>query len=112
MRYTVETVIRAGSLDRRITLERESSTVTPSGGVMKAWTPLATVSAELVRRKADEIPTGFGEAENGTVQFRIRYFPGLTTADRIAYDGKFFGIKEITEIGRRRGLEIRAVANK
>lgn len=102
--------MRAGKLDRSITIERKSETVSDSGSAFTAWTNIATARAEIVRQSADEYLTGFGEAETGTVIFRIRYLGGITTADRIIFDGTAYNIKEIAEIGRRRGLELRAVA--
>jgi SPP1 family predicted phage head-tail adaptor len=102
--------MRAGKLDRTITLERKSETVSDSGAIVPAWTNIATVRAQIVTQSAVEFLTGFGEAESGTIVFRIRYLPGITTADRVSYAGQAYNIKEITEIGRRRGLELRAVA--
>lgn len=100
----------AGKLDRTITIQRLTETVSPSGSVVTAWTTIATVRAEIVTQSASEFLTGFGEAENGTIVFRVRYLPGITTADRVLYNGVPHDLKEITEIGRRRGLELRAVA--
>jgi len=102
--------MRAGKLDRSIDLERLTETVQPSGAVVTTWAKIATVRAEIVQQSATEFLTGFGEAENGTVVFRVRYVPDLTTADRVAYAGAIYDLKEIKEIGRRRGLELRAVA--
>ncbi|OQM74710.1 phage head closure protein [Manganibacter manganicus] len=102
--------MRAGKLDRTISIERLTETVTPSGSVVTAWTNLATVRAEIVTQSASEFLTGFGEAEAGTIVFRIRYLAGITTADRVSYTGQAYDLKEVTEIGRRRGLELRAVA--
>lgn len=102
--------MRAGKLDRSIAIERISETVADSGSVVTAWTNVATVRAQIVQQSASEFLTGFGEAENGTVIFRIRYLAGITTGDRITYEGTAYNIKEIAEIGRRRGLELRAVA--
>lgn len=101
--------MRAGKLDRQITLERHSETVGASGAVSETWTPVATVRAELVQQSADEYLTGMGEAENGTVVFRIRYLAGLTTADHVTFEGAAYDLKEITEIGRRRAMELRAL---
>lgn len=102
--------MRAGKLDRIITIERLTETVSPSGSVVTAWTNIATVRAEIVTQSAAEFLTGFGEAENGTIVFRVRYLPSITTADRVLYNGVAHDLKEVTEIGRRRGLELRAVA--
>lgn len=102
--------MRAGKLDRTITIERLTETVTPTGAVITAWTNLATVRAEIVTQSASEFLTGFGEAEAGTIVFRIRYLAGITTADRVSCAGQVYDLKEVAEIGRRRGLELRAVA--
>lgn len=102
--------MRAGKLDRTITIERKTEAVADSGAVVNVWTTIATVRAEIVTASADEFLTGFGEAESGTIVFRIRYLADITTADRVSYAGKIHDLKDITEIGRRRGLELRAVA--
>ena len=104
--------MRAGKLDRMITIERKAETVTASGAVAATWIDIATVRAEVVQQTATEFLTGFGESENGTVIFRIRYLPGISTTDRVHFDGTLYDLKEITEIGRRRGLELRAVATR
>ncbi|MDF1600163.1 phage head closure protein [Mesorhizobium sp. YIM 152430] len=102
--------MRAGKLDRIITIERKTETVSDSGSVVAAWTEIATTHAEIMRRSFDEMAMGFGEVEAGTTVFRVRWREGITTADRIMFDGIAHDIKEIGEIGRRRALEIRAVA--
>lgn len=105
-------MLNIGSMDRRITIERETETVKPSGSVVKAWAPIATVWAEVLQQSASEFFTGYGEAETGTVIFRVRYRPGITTAYRVTYEGTAYGIKEIKEVGRRDALELRGEALK
>lgn len=105
-------MLNIGMMNRRITIERETETVKPSGSVVKTWTPVATVRAEVLQQTASEFFTGFGEAETGTVIFRVRYRPGITTADRVTYEGTAYGIKEIKDIGRRHALELRGEALK
>lgn len=100
-------MIKAGKLDRQITITREAETVATSGAVSKAWAPVATIRAELVQRSADEYLAGFGEADAGGVVFRIRYLAGITTADRVSFDGVTYDIDEVAELGRRRSLELR-----
>lgn len=100
-------MLNLGNMDRRITIERETETVKPSGGVVKVWTPVATVWAEVLQQTTSEFFTGYGEAETGTVIFRVRYRPGIATADRVTYAGTAYGIKEIKELGRRDALELR-----
>lgn len=102
--------MEAGKLDRLITIERSTKTVQPAGTLTTEWGVIASPRAQLVRVADSEFATGFGEATAGEIVFRIRWRDGITTADRITYGGKRYDIKEIAEIGRRRGLELRAVA--
>ncbi|MEQ8400519.1 MAG: phage head closure protein [Silicimonas sp.] len=102
-------MLRAGKLDRQITIERETETVAPSGAVSKTWATVATVRAELVQQSADEFLAGFGEAEGGSVIFRIRYLAGITTADRVSYAGEAYDVDRIKAVGRRRALELKCV---
>lgn len=101
--------MRAGRLSRTITLQRcNGETKSSTGAVTLSWVNLATsLRAERIDATADETPRTFGEAENITVTFRIRYVGNLTTADRVLYEGTPYNLVGITEIGRRRGLELR-----
>ncbi len=68
-------MINAGKMDRRITIERQTETVKPSGDVVKAWATVTVVWAEIIQQSATEFFTGFGEAETGSIIFRIRHMP-------------------------------------
>lgn len=102
--------MRAGKLDRTIIIERLTKTLNENRMPVFAWTNFATVRAEILQQSANEFLTGFGEAEAGAIIFRIRYLSGITTADRVTYAGTVYDLQEIKEIGRRRGLELRAIA--
>lgn len=102
--------MQAGKLAHKITLQRETETIAATGSPVKVWTTIGTVRAEVVQMTSTEFLTGYGQAENGTIIFRIRYRPGITTADRVRYAGQVYDLKEVTEIGRKRGLELRGVS--
>lgn len=102
--------MRAGALQHKIELQREVETVTPAGHVKKTWQTYATGKAELRQASISEYLTSFGETDAGAGVFLIRYLPGVSTSDRIVHGGRVWNIKAIAEIGRRRGLELRAVA--
>ncbi|GEO19321.1 head-tail adaptor protein [Microvirga aerophila] len=53
-----------------------------------------------------------GVAAESIMIFRVRFMEGIPPADRIAFDGHEHDVKETWEIGRRRGLEIRATSRK
>ena len=103
-------MLNAGQMNRRIVIERLTETVTVSGDVSQSWAPVATVWAEVLQQTASEFFTGYGKAETGTVIFRVRYLPGISTADRVSYNGTAYGLSEIKEIGRRMALELRGEA--
>jgi head-tail adaptor len=102
--------MRAGQLKHVISIARLTTTLNENRSPASTWTEIYTVRAEIVQQSATEFLTGFGEAESGIIIFRIRYLPGITTTDRVTLSGNVYDLKEIKEIGRRRGLELRAVA--
>ena len=102
--------MRSAKLDRIITIERLTETVAASGAVSASYSPLATVRAELVQQLALEAQSPLAEATSATVIFRIRYLPGITMADRINYSGMTYALKAVTEIGRRREIELKVVS--
>jgi SPP1 family predicted phage head-tail adaptor len=99
--------MRAGRLDRTIRIQRLTREIGDAGTVAESWTDLATVRAELLTPVTTEAATGYGEADDATVGFRIRYLADLTTADRVAAGEVVFNIVAIEESGRRRSLELR-----
>lgn len=101
--------MRSGNLDRTIVLEAYTQTgVNEYNEPILTWTTLATVRAQLIQAKTDEFLAGSsGVIDRQIVAFRIRWLSGLTAEHRVSYDSKVYDIKELTEIGRRRGLELR-----
>ena len=63
-----------------------------------------------MQASTSEFLAAYGASPEEAVIFRTRYLDDLTTADRVVYEGRNHDIREIKEIGRRRGLEIRTVA--
>jgi len=101
--------MRAGSLDRTITIQRATVTVQDDGTPAHSWAPLATVRAQLIQAATDEFIRDFGASSEATYVFRIRWLDGIKLADRVSYAGRIFDIKEIKELGRREGLELRCL---
>jgi SPP1 family predicted phage head-tail adaptor len=103
--------MRAGKLDKVIVLERATTAVDDYGTPVEAWTEFATVRAQLIQSTTEEFMQTFGMATQTAVVFRIRYLDGITLADRVRHDGRIFDLKEVKELGRREGLELRCVAH-
>ena len=102
--------MRAGKLDRTIRIDTYSAGVPDDyGTVTETWTALATLRAQLVQASTEEFIRAYGASDETVIIFRTRWLAGVTNADRVHYEGEFFNIKEVKEIGRRKGLELRAV---
>lgn len=104
--------MKAGRLDRRITIERMAETVNEFGTLVTSWTPVGTVAAQRVDQSTDEFMRSFGEEASTVVVFRVRYRAGVLMTDRVSYEGRTFDLIELKEIGRREGLELRCEASR
>ncbi len=103
-------MIQSGKLQHRIELQRVTETLGPGRQPVQSWATYATGKAELRQAGLSEFLTSYGEGTSNTAVFLIRWIPGVSVSDRIIHGGKVWNIVAIAEIGRRRGLELRAVA--
>lgn len=101
--------MRSGRLSRVITLQRASAAINDAGTPLEIWGTLATLRAEVEPVSAEEFIRGFGATTETLVIFRTRYLDGVTTADRVLFDGRTFNLREVVDAGRRGGLELRGV---
>lgn len=102
--------MRPGTMDRRVTLERFTSVEDEYGDEIKTWAPLATVWAEVRQQGGKEFLAADTINAVRRVVFFLRWIPGLTVLDRVAYDGRHHDIEEVREIGRRDGVELHCEA--
>ncbi|OCJ38031.1 phage head closure protein [Agrobacterium tumefaciens] len=98
--------MRAGKLDRSITIQSFTNTVNEYGTPIETWTDVATLRAQLIQSSTEEFLTN-GASDTTSVIFRTRYFASVTTSSQIIYEGETFNVREVKEIGRRVGLELR-----
>lgn len=99
--------MRAGRLDRQITIQSFSNTVSADGTPVETWTMLATVRAQIIEASTEEYQRAYGEGGNTAIIVRIRWLDGVTIRHRALYEGRNLNVREVKEIGRRRGLELR-----
>ena len=105
--------MRAGSLDRRITFQKNTPAQSSSGFPVESWADQFTVWAGLTwqrNRSAERFrdPQIAGES---AVVFRVRWSAdtrAITSEWRVRYDGRTYDIIDLRELGRREGLEIEA----
>lgn len=102
--------MKAGLLDRIITVERVTTTVDDYGTPVEGWTTVATIRAQRVKLTTEEFLRAFGSTSEAIAVFRIRHMDGLTLADRITCEGQSYDLKAVEPLGRREGLELRCIA--
>ena len=101
--------MRAGKLDRQITIQFPAVSRDALGGQVLSWSDFATVWAkvDLVPSKQTEAFTAAQMVANSEVLFSIRYLAGISATFRVLYEGEAFDITGVIEVGRKRGVEIR-----
>lgn len=99
----------AGRLDRKITLRSVSETVNAFGEPEEGFSDLVTIPAGVKEQTGKELFTSGGEQAQKRVIFTIRYRTDVTESMRIRYNSEDYDIESISEIQRRRGLQILAV---
>ena len=102
--------MRAGQLDRRIVIERNTPATDSLGEPIDSWATLATVWAEVREPRGREFFAGEQRVAEIDTVFIIRHRTDVTPRDRINYNANLYDIQFIGEIGRRVGLEIMAKA--
>ena len=99
--------MRAGDLIETITIERCSTSLDANRAPVETWAPLATVRAGIVTASTEEFVRGRGASSETSIVFRIRFVDDLSLADRVIYYGDAYNLKDMRELGRARGLDIR-----
>ncbi|WP_276118382.1 phage head closure protein [Pararhizobium qamdonense] len=102
--------MRAGKLDKTITIDRAATTVDEYGAPTEGWTTITTVRAQLIQSTTEEFIQSFGSSSKVAVIFRIRHRDGIAVSDRLTHSGQAYDLKEIKELGRRDGLDLRCTA--
>lgn len=102
--------MKAGALDRRVTIERATVIQDPYGEEIETWAPLATVSAQVVQQSGREFLAAEAMQAEVRVLFRLRWIEGIQETDRVSYGDRMHNIQEVKELGRREGLELMTVA--
>lgn len=103
--------MRTGKLDRVIRIDTYSAGVPDEyGTVQPGYVELATMRAQIIQASTEEFQRAYGASGETAIIFRTHFVEGVSTNDRIVYEGANFNVKEVKEIGRRAGLELRCIA--
>ena len=106
-------MLAAGSLDRRVRLERATSQANAFNEPVQTWTPIATVWASKKDVSDRERLASAQVGASLTTRFQIRWsslVADLNSKDRLVCEGRTYEIAAVRELGRREGLEISATA--
>lgn len=102
--------MRAGSLDRRLTILRRTLARNDYGEQVEEYDTLDTVWASKLDTTGRELFAAKGTIGENSTRFRIRYRSDLVLTDRLSYNDTEYDITQISELGRKDGLELVAVA--
>lgn len=103
--------MRAGDMDRRITIQERHETESPSGAPIITWEDVATVWAEVQQQGGREFFAAVQVVSERRVVFRLRWLDGITVLHRVIYEDREHDIAEVRELGRRAGLELHTTAS-
>ena len=99
-----------GGLDRRIVVEKNTSTANDYGELVAGWAVFCTVWAAIERRPyARETSSGEQIVSFQSVTFKVRYSSTTNRIEpsyRILYSGKYYDILGVQELGRQDQLRI------
>ena len=99
-----------GALDRRVILQQPTSTVNDYGERTVAWSTYATVWASIERKPSASQQTSAEQVVSfQSVTFMIRNSSQvalLSPSYRISYDGKYYEILGVQELGRNEQLRV------
>ena len=91
-------------LRQRITIQQQSQTPDTGGGFSRSWGNVATVWAEVIPISGREVLANQQLQGQVTHRITIRYRSGVTTAMRVAYEGRVFNIRSVLNIRERDDL--------
>lgn len=102
--------MRAGKLDNSVTLRTVAYVDDGYGNSVPSETDFATLRAQVIEESTDEFIRTYGASTERLRIFRTRYVEGVELSMTVHHEGRPYNLKQIKQIGRRRGLELRCVA--
>ena len=105
--------MRAGQLDRRVTLLKRSISRDSFGEAVEAFVDLDTVWARVIHDRSGELSrqNDAQRQAQSVVTFRVRWRGDIDRTMRVRWEGAEYDITNIMEVGRRAGLDLQATAS-
>lgn len=115
--------MRAGDLDRRVTIQSRVETQDEFGQPIITWPTVGTFWAQVQQQSGREFFAAQQTVSERRTVFRLRWLEGVTVTHRVLYpaegDGSpppepeanaIYNINEVRELGRGEGLELHCTA--
>lgn len=90
-------MIEAGRLNKRVTLERATSTTNEYGEHVETWQPVGTVWAGIEPVSGREVELAKSFSASVSHKVTIRYQPGLDSTVRVNYGGRVFSVDAVLD---------------
>ena len=90
--------MKAGQLDQRVTVERNTTTTDGWGGVVTTWAPLFTCWAAVEPLVGREYIAAQALQSEVTARIRMRFRPWMTAQDRVIHNGTTYGIESLIDV--------------
>ncbi|WP_035061023.1 phage head closure protein [Andreprevotia chitinilytica] len=99
--------MRAGKLNKRITLQRRSAGKDEYGAPLNRWESLTPIWADIRFTSGKEAIAAGAEASTAAASIRIRYRTGITAAMRVVYGTMILNIKAVLpDLARKEYLDL------
>lgn len=103
-------MIGAGEYRHTVTVERPNANRATSGAYIATWVTFATIRCRIWPGKGNEASESRRETGTTNTRFFCRYITGITGDMRLSFNGRYYDIVNICNIGEmNRELEIAAV---
>lgn len=90
-----------GELHHKVQIQAADVTTDDDGSIIETWRTIATVWANPNPTSGGERWKDAALATSNLFIFKMRYFRGLTTKNRILFDGRTFDIKNVQDVNER-----------
>jgi SPP1 family predicted phage head-tail adaptor len=104
-------MIKAGSLDRLITIQRATIVENDLGEHINIWSDLHSINASIQYFRDIERWAASQISAESMARFVIRWGFFVKVTDRIIFEEKIWDIIGVKEIGRREGQELTAATS-
>jgi SPP1 family predicted phage head-tail adaptor len=98
--------VKAPRLDRRVTIQSRALAPDAQGQQIETWSEVATVWASKRDLRGREYYAANTTNAEVSTTFEIRYRADVTVLNRLVCEGITYDIQQVSEIGRRVGLQL------